>query len=40
MFVVDLDTPGSGGARAGYSHTYADTHGIVEFDDVRVPAAR
>src|SRR5213078_2843366 len=39
MFVVDKDTPGVRPVREPrYSHTYADTHAIVAFEDVRVPA--
>ena len=41
MFVVDKETPGVRLVREPrYSHTYADTHAIVAFDDVRVPAAQ
>ena len=41
MFVVDKDTPGVRLVREPrYSHTYADTHAIVAFDDVRVPAGQ
>jgi alkylation response protein AidB-like acyl-CoA dehydrogenase len=40
LFIVDLDTPGVRLVRTPeYSHTYADEHPIVAFDDVRVPAA-
>jgi alkylation response protein AidB-like acyl-CoA dehydrogenase len=40
MFIVDLDTPGVRVVRTPrYSHTYADEHPVVAFDDVRVPAA-
>jgi acyl-CoA dehydrogenase len=40
MFFVDKDTPGVLLVREpAYSHTYADSHAIVRFDDVRVPAA-
>jgi acyl-CoA dehydrogenase len=40
MFFVDKDTPGLLLVREpAYSHTYADSHAIVRFDDVRVPAA-
>ena len=40
LFFVDKDTPGVRLMREPrYSHTYADTHAIVAFDDVRVPAA-
>jgi alkylation response protein AidB-like acyl-CoA dehydrogenase len=39
MFFVDKDTPGVRLVREPrYSHTYPDTHAIVAFDDVRVPA--
>jgi acyl-CoA dehydrogenase len=39
MFIVDLDTPGVRLVRTPeYSHTYADEHPIVAFEDVRVPA--
>jgi len=39
MFFVDIDTPGVRVVRVpAYSHTYADTHPIVAFEDVRVPA--
>src|SRR5512134_2761299 len=39
MFFVDKDTPGVHLVREpAYSHTYADSHAIVRFDDVRVPA--
>jgi acyl-CoA dehydrogenase len=39
MFIVDLDTPGVRVVRTPeYSHTYADEHPIVAFEDVRVPA--
>jgi len=38
MFIVDLDTPGVRMVRTPeYSHTYADEHPIVAFEDVRVP---
>ncbi len=41
MFVVDKDTAGVRLVREPrYSHTYADTHAIVAFDDVRVPATQ
>ena len=41
MFVVDKDTPGVRLVREPrYSHTYADTHAIVAFEDVRVPAGQ
>ncbi len=40
MFIVDKDTRGVGVVRTpAYSHMYADHHPIVEFRDVRVPAA-
>jgi acyl-CoA dehydrogenase len=40
MFFVDKDTPGVRLVREpAYSHTYPDTHAIVAFEDVRVPAA-
>jgi acyl-CoA dehydrogenase len=39
LFIVDLDTPGVRVVRTPeYSHTYADEHPIVAFEDVRVPA--
>jgi acyl-CoA dehydrogenase len=39
MFFVDKDTPGVRVVRVpAYSHTYAGTHPIVAFEDVRVPA--
>ncbi|MGZ8604358.1 MAG: acyl-CoA dehydrogenase family protein [Actinomycetota bacterium] len=39
MFFVDRDTPGVRLVREpAYSHTYADTHAIVAFEGVRVPA--
>ncbi len=39
MFFVDKDTPGVRLVREPrYSHTYPDTHAIVAFEDVRVPA--
>jgi acyl-CoA dehydrogenase len=41
LFVVDKDTPGVRLVREPrYTHTYPDTHAIVAFDDVRVPAAQ
>ena len=41
MFVVDKDTPGVRLVREPrFSHTYADTHATVAFDDVRVPAGQ
>jgi acyl-CoA dehydrogenase len=40
MFFVDKDTPGVRLVREpAYSHTYADTHAIVAFEDVRVPVS-
>jgi alkylation response protein AidB-like acyl-CoA dehydrogenase len=40
MFFVDKVTPGVRLVREpAYMHTYADTHAIVAFEDVRVPAA-
>jgi acyl-CoA dehydrogenase len=40
MFFIDKDTPGVRLVREpAYMHTYADTHAIVAFEDVRVPAA-
>jgi alkylation response protein AidB-like acyl-CoA dehydrogenase len=40
MFVVDKDAPGVRLVREpAYSHTMADTHAIVAFEDVRVPAS-
>ncbi|HEV8565370.1 MAG TPA: acyl-CoA dehydrogenase family protein [Actinomycetota bacterium] len=39
MFFVDKDTPGVRLVREPrYTHTYPDTHAVVAFDDVRVPA--
>jgi len=39
MFFVDKDTPGVTCVREPrYSHTYADSHAVVEFTDVHVPA--
>jgi acyl-CoA dehydrogenase len=39
LFVVDRDEPGVRVVRTpAYSHTYADQHPIVAFEDVRVPA--
>jgi acyl-CoA dehydrogenase len=39
MFFVDKDTPGVREVRSpAYSHTYPDTHPLVAFEDVRVPA--
>jgi acyl-CoA dehydrogenase len=41
LFVVDKDTPGVVlVAEPRYSHTYPDTHAIVRFEDVRVPASQ
>ena len=38
MFFVDQDTPGVRLVREpAYTHTYADTHAVVAFEDVRVP---
>jgi alkylation response protein AidB-like acyl-CoA dehydrogenase len=40
MFVVDTDTPGVRLVREPrYTHTYTDTHAVVAFEDVRVPAS-
>jgi alkylation response protein AidB-like acyl-CoA dehydrogenase len=40
MFFVDKDTPGVRLVREpAYSHTYADAHAIVAFEDVRVPVS-
>jgi acyl-CoA dehydrogenase len=40
LFFVDKDTPGVRLVREPrYTHTYPDTHAIVAFEDVRVPAA-
>ncbi len=39
MFFVDKDTPGVRHIRdPQYTHTYSDSHAVVAFDDVRVPA--
>jgi acyl-CoA dehydrogenase len=39
MFFVDVDTPGVRVVRTpAYTHTYADHHPLVAFEDVRVPA--
>ena len=39
MFFVDKDTPGVRMVREPrYTHTYPDSHAIVAFEDVRVPA--
>jgi acyl-CoA dehydrogenase len=40
MFFVDKDTPGVRLVREpAYTHTYPDTHAVVAFEDVRVPAS-
>ena len=40
MFFVDKDTPGVREVRSpAYSHTYPDSHPLVAFEHVRVPAA-
>jgi alkylation response protein AidB-like acyl-CoA dehydrogenase len=40
MFFVDKDTPGVRLVREpAYAHTYPDSHAVVAFEDVRVPAA-
>jgi acyl-CoA dehydrogenase len=40
MFFVDKGTPGVRLVREpAYTHTYADSHAVVAFEDVRVPAA-
>ncbi len=40
LFFVDKDTPGVRLLREPrYSHTYPDTHALVAFEDVRVPAS-
>jgi acyl-CoA dehydrogenase len=40
MFFVDKETPGVRLVREPrYSHTYPDTHAVVAFEEVRVPAA-
>jgi alkylation response protein AidB-like acyl-CoA dehydrogenase len=40
MFFVDVDTPGLRVVREpAYTHTLVDSHSILEFEDVRVPAA-
>ena len=40
MFFVDKDTPGVRLVREpAYTHTYPDSHAVVAFEDVRVPAA-
>src|SRR6266542_2285728 len=39
LFIVDIPSEGLRMVRApAYSHTYADQHAILEFEDVRVPA--
>src|SRR4029079_14745542 len=41
LFVVDKDTPGVRLVREPrYTHTYPDTHAVVAFDAVRVPATQ
>jgi acyl-CoA dehydrogenase len=41
LFIVDKDTPGVRLVREPrYTHTYPDTHAVVAFDDVRVPASQ
>jgi alkylation response protein AidB-like acyl-CoA dehydrogenase len=41
LFVVDKDTPGVRlVAEPRYMHTYADSHAVVAFEDVRVPASQ
>lgn len=40
LFIVDIPSPGMRVARTpAYTHTFAHHHAIVEFEDVRVPAA-
>jgi acyl-CoA dehydrogenase len=40
MFFVDKDTPGVRLVREpAYAHTYPDTHAVLAFEDVRVPAS-
>ena len=40
LFIVDIPSDGLRMVRApAYSHTYSDQHAILEFQDVRVPAA-
>jgi acyl-CoA dehydrogenase len=40
MFFVDVDTPGVRVVRTpAYTHTYADHHPLLAFEEVRVPAA-
>ncbi len=41
LFIVDKDTPGVRLVREPrYTHTYPDTHAVVAFDNVRVPASQ
>jgi acyl-CoA dehydrogenase len=41
LFIVDKDTPGVLLVREPkYTHTFPDTHAVVAFDDVRVPASQ
>jgi alkylation response protein AidB-like acyl-CoA dehydrogenase len=41
MFVLDKDTPGVRlVAEPAYMHTYPDSHALVAFEDVRVPASQ
>ena len=41
LFIVDKGTPGVRLVREPrYTHTYPDTHAVVAFEDVRVPAAQ
>ena len=41
LFIVDKNTPGVRLVREPrYTHTYPDTHAVVAFDDVRVPATQ
>jgi acyl-CoA dehydrogenase len=41
LFVLDKDTPGIRLVREPrYTHTYPDTHALVAFEDVRVPASQ
>jgi acyl-CoA dehydrogenase len=41
LFIVDKDTPGVRLVREPrYTHTYPDTHAVVAFEDVRVPASQ
>jgi acyl-CoA dehydrogenase len=40
MFFVDIDTPGVRVVREpAYTHTLVDSHAVIAFEDVRVPAA-